>query len=94
MRRDKELRKPLDNLPNKVLAAEYQTVLPQKNLIAEELERSAGNWKNNQVREHFLQTARRMTADQAAALFGLRYRSCRCRLCRAFLFLPRSELFA
>jgi predicted nuclease of restriction endonuclease-like (RecB) superfamily len=30
----------LDNLPNKVLAAEYQTVLPQENLIAEELERS------------------------------------------------------
>jgi predicted nuclease of restriction endonuclease-like (RecB) superfamily len=30
----------LDNLPNKVLAAEYQTVLPDENLIAEELERS------------------------------------------------------
>jgi predicted nuclease of restriction endonuclease-like (RecB) superfamily len=30
----------LDNLPNKVLAAEYQTILPDENLIAEELERS------------------------------------------------------
>lgn len=30
----------LDNLPNKVLAAEYQTVLPDEKLIAHELERS------------------------------------------------------
>jgi predicted nuclease of restriction endonuclease-like (RecB) superfamily len=30
----------LDNLPNKVLATEYQTVLPNEKLIAEELERS------------------------------------------------------
>src|SRR5579862_101575 len=30
----------LDNLPNKVLATEYQTVLPDERLIAEELERS------------------------------------------------------
>src|SRR5271155_234148 len=30
----------LDNLPSKVLAAEYQTVLPDEKLIAEELERS------------------------------------------------------
>ncbi len=30
----------LDNLPNKVLATEYQTVLPDEKLIAEELERS------------------------------------------------------
>jgi hypothetical protein len=30
----------LDNLPNKVLAAEYRTVLPEENLIAQELERS------------------------------------------------------
>jgi predicted nuclease of restriction endonuclease-like (RecB) superfamily len=30
----------LDNLPNKVLAAEYQTVLPDEELIAKELERS------------------------------------------------------
>ncbi len=30
----------LDNLPNKILAAEYQTVLPNEKLITEELERS------------------------------------------------------
>ena len=30
----------LDNLPNKVLAAEYQTVLPDEKLIAQELDRS------------------------------------------------------
>jgi predicted nuclease of restriction endonuclease-like (RecB) superfamily len=30
----------LDNLPNKVLAAEYRTVLPNEKLIAKELERS------------------------------------------------------
>ena len=30
----------LDNLPNKVLAAENQTVLPDEKLIAEEIERS------------------------------------------------------
>jgi predicted nuclease of restriction endonuclease-like (RecB) superfamily len=30
----------LDNLPNKVLAAEYKTVLPNEKLIVEELERS------------------------------------------------------
>jgi predicted nuclease of restriction endonuclease-like (RecB) superfamily len=30
----------LDNLPNKILAAEYQTVLPDERIIAEELERS------------------------------------------------------
>ena len=30
----------LDNLPNKVLAAEYQTVLPDEKLLANELERS------------------------------------------------------
>jgi predicted nuclease of restriction endonuclease-like (RecB) superfamily len=30
----------LDNLPNKVLAAEYQTVLPEEKVIVEELERS------------------------------------------------------
>jgi len=33
----------LDNLPNKVLAAEYRTVLPNEKLIAKELERS--RWK-------------------------------------------------
>jgi hypothetical protein len=30
----------LDNLPNKILAAEYQTILPDEKLIAQELERS------------------------------------------------------
>jgi hypothetical protein len=30
----------LDNLPNKILAAEYQTVLPDEKLIARELENS------------------------------------------------------
>lgn len=30
----------LDNLPNKILAAEYQTVLPEERILAEELERS------------------------------------------------------
>jgi predicted nuclease of restriction endonuclease-like (RecB) superfamily len=35
-----EARYALDNLPNKILAAEYQTVLPDEKLIAEELERS------------------------------------------------------
>mgnify|MGYP001153505094 CR=1 FL=1 len=30
----------LDNLPNKVLAAEYRTVLPDEKVIAEELKRS------------------------------------------------------
>ncbi len=35
-----EVHYALDNLPNKVLAAEYRTVLPDEKLIAEELERS------------------------------------------------------
>jgi predicted nuclease of restriction endonuclease-like (RecB) superfamily len=39
----------LDNLPNKVLAAEYQTVLPEEKLIAEELEHSRRDWKNGQL---------------------------------------------
>jgi hypothetical protein len=30
----------LDNLPTKVLAAEYKTILPDEKVIAEELERS------------------------------------------------------
>jgi predicted nuclease of restriction endonuclease-like (RecB) superfamily len=30
----------LDNLPNKILAAEYQTVLPEEKIIAKELDRS------------------------------------------------------
>ena len=36
----------LDNLPNKVLAAEYQTVLPDEKLIAEELDRSCRELEN------------------------------------------------
>jgi predicted nuclease of restriction endonuclease-like (RecB) superfamily len=36
----------LDNLPNKVLAAEYQTVLPNEKLIAGELERSRRELEN------------------------------------------------
>jgi len=36
----------LDNLPNKVLAAEYKTVLPDEKLIAEELERSRRELEN------------------------------------------------
>jgi predicted nuclease of restriction endonuclease-like (RecB) superfamily len=36
----------LDNLPNKVLAAEYRTVLPDEKLIAEELERSRRELEN------------------------------------------------
>jgi predicted nuclease of restriction endonuclease-like (RecB) superfamily len=35
-----EARYSLDNLPNKILAAEYQTILPDEKLIADELERS------------------------------------------------------
>jgi len=35
-----EARYSLDNLPNKILAAEYQTVLPNEKLIAAELEKS------------------------------------------------------
>ena len=35
-----EARYALDNLPNKVLAAEYQTVLPDEKLIVDALERS------------------------------------------------------
>jgi predicted nuclease of restriction endonuclease-like (RecB) superfamily len=35
-----EVRYALENLPNKVLAAEYRTILPDEKLIADELERS------------------------------------------------------
>ncbi len=35
-----EVHYTLDNLPNKVLAAEYQTVLPEEMVLAKELERS------------------------------------------------------
>lgn len=36
----------LDNLPNKVLAAEYQTALPDEKLIADELDRSRKELEN------------------------------------------------
>jgi predicted nuclease of restriction endonuclease-like (RecB) superfamily len=35
-----EVHYALDNLPNKILAAEYKTILPDEKVIAEELERS------------------------------------------------------
>jgi predicted nuclease of restriction endonuclease-like (RecB) superfamily len=40
----------LDNLPNKILAAEYQTVLPDEKLIAEELDRSRRALENLEPR--------------------------------------------
>jgi predicted nuclease of restriction endonuclease-like (RecB) superfamily len=40
----------LDNLPNKVLAAEYQTVLPDEKLIAEELDRSRSQLEERRLR--------------------------------------------
>ena len=39
----------LDNLPNKVLATEYQTVLPDEKLIAQELERSREHLEKRHV---------------------------------------------
>jgi hypothetical protein len=61
----------LDNLPNKVLAAEYQTVLPDEKLIAEELERSRRELENS---ERGLRTShlilRRLSAHQPASLKG------------------------
>jgi len=39
----------LDNLPNKVLAAEYRTVLPDEKMIAEELERSRAELENKRM---------------------------------------------
>ncbi len=36
----------LDNLPNKVLAAEYQTVLPTKSSSPRNLNAPAGTWSN------------------------------------------------
>ena len=45
-----EARYALDNLPNKVLAAEYQTVLPKEKLIVEELERSRQQLEERRLR--------------------------------------------
>ena len=39
----------LDNPPNKVLGAEYQTVLPDEKLIAEERERSREKLENRRL---------------------------------------------
>jgi predicted nuclease of restriction endonuclease-like (RecB) superfamily len=39
----------LDNLPNKVLAAEYKTVLPDERLIAEELRRSQAQLSERRI---------------------------------------------
>jgi len=35
----------LDGLPNKVLAAEYHTVLPDEKLLAEELAKTRREWE-------------------------------------------------
>jgi predicted nuclease of restriction endonuclease-like (RecB) superfamily len=40
----------LDNLPNKVLAAEYRTTLPDEQIIAAELDRSRLEWENRRMR--------------------------------------------
>ena len=45
-----EARYALDNLPNKVLAAEYRTVLPDEKLIAQELERSQVELEERRLR--------------------------------------------
>jgi hypothetical protein len=44
-----EVHYALDSLPNKVLAAEYRTVLPAETLIAEELERSREKLENRRL---------------------------------------------
>ena len=48
-----EARYALDNLPNKVLAAEYQTVLPNEKLIVEELERSTQQLEERRLRSNY-----------------------------------------
>jgi hypothetical protein len=40
----------LDNLPNKVLAAEYQMVLPDERVIADELKRSGVRLEERRMR--------------------------------------------
>jgi hypothetical protein len=47
-----EARYALDNLPNKVLAAEYQTVLPNEMLIVAELERSTQQLEERRLRSN------------------------------------------
>ena len=39
----------LENLPNKVLAAEYQTILPDETLLVKELERSRRELESRQI---------------------------------------------
>lgn len=39
----------LDNLPNKVMAAEYMTELPKENVIAEELEKTQRLLENRRI---------------------------------------------
>jgi hypothetical protein len=48
----------LDNLPNKVLAAEYQLVLPDEKVIADELKRSG---------ERLEERMRRIQSDESDA---------------------------
>ncbi len=40
----------LDGLPNKVLAAEYQTILPEEGVIAAELEKSREELERRRIR--------------------------------------------
>lgn len=49
----------LDNLPNKILAAEYQTVLPDEATFARELELPGSNWSAVASRRDFPFEARR-----------------------------------
>ncbi|MBB5498684.1 YhcG family protein [Paraburkholderia sp. MM5384-R2] len=44
-----EARYALDNLPNKILAAEYQTMLPDETLIAAELERTRAELERHRL---------------------------------------------
>jgi len=46
-----EARYALDNLPNKVLAAEYQTVLPDEKLFIDELKRSRLNLERRHLKK-------------------------------------------
>jgi nuclease YhcG-like protein len=53
--------------PQKVLAAEYQTVLPDEKLIAQELERSRPELEKRAALRMFSSNRRSLTADQSAA---------------------------
>ena len=54
----------LDNLPNKVLAAEYQTVLPDEKLIAQELERSRRELEDRASARRVKPQARRLPSKK------------------------------